>query len=201
MKSTRGLRRLVALIGTACVAIVLLLSTAPPSGAADQTRLELINKGSGLRADVMWGSTATNTGVFLWPDNASASQEFNLLDSGGGWFRLQARHSSQCLMVDWRPAQGNGTPVIQNPYCSTGYPRNEWREIRTGCLPGPLFCVQRTMLQNRATGKCLDAQNGAAAAPRQQAVLQQWDCITDPAAWNWRNQDWSLSSVVPPVVH
>ena len=35
---------------------------------------------------------------------------FALLDSGGGWFRIRAQHSGQCLMLDWRSGSyGNGT--------------------------------------------------------------------------------------------
>jgi hypothetical protein len=33
-----------------------------------------VNSFSGLRADVIWGSANDYQGVFLWPDNTSASQ-------------------------------------------------------------------------------------------------------------------------------
>jgi hypothetical protein len=202
--SVKTARRSVAALGAALVAgILLLVSAGGPANAADQTRMEIVNAASGLRADVMWASTAEHAGVFLWPNNDSGSQEFNLLDSGGGWFRIQARHSGQCLMLDWNVGNRNGTPIIQNPYCGTGYAASEWRIGASACLPtGPgTFCVRRQTLVNRHSGRCLDARNGVAGLPPQQAVLQQWDCISSGTEWNWRNQDWRVQSVVPPVLH
>ena len=200
MKTFMKVRRVRAAIGAGFVAFLLLVMASAPAGAADQTQMEIVNKASGLRADVMWASGAEHAGVFLWPDNSSASQEFNLLDSGGGWFRIQARHSGQCLMLDWNVGNTNGTPIIQNPYCGTGYAASEWRVGFSACLPGGPFCVRRTTVVNRLTGRCLDARNGSASVPPQQAVLQQWDCIRTGTEWNWRNQDWEVQSIHPPVI-
>ena len=103
-------------------------SVATPAQAADQFRVEITNMRSGLKADVIWASQAEHQGVFLWPNNSSASQEFDLLDSGGGYFRIRARHSGQCLMLVWSTGSyTNGTPVIQHPYCAGGYASAEWR--------------------------------------------------------------------------
>ncbi|MGA8211796.1 MAG: RICIN domain-containing protein [Nocardioidaceae bacterium] len=201
MRSFQGVGRRLAVIGAAAVSLLLLVSGSGPAAAADQTRMEILNKSSGLRADVMWASTAEHAGVFLWPDNNSASQEFNLLDAGGGWFRIQARHSRQCLMLDWNAGNRNGTPIIQNPFCGTGYHASQWRVGFSSCLPGGPFCFRRTTLVNRLTGRCLDSRNGSASVPPQRAVLQQWDCIRTGTEWNWRNQDWDVRSVVPPVLH
>ena len=90
------------LLAAVAAAVALgLPSPAQAAGSASGT-YELRNSASGLRADVMWASTASMTGAFLWPDNSSLSQEFNLVDGGNGFFRIQARHSGQCLMLDWR---------------------------------------------------------------------------------------------------
>ena len=86
---------------------------------ADTFDVRITNLRSGLHADVMWASTAQYQGVFLWPTNGSASQKFDLLDSGGGYFRIRARHSGQCLMLDWRQGNYNGTKIIQYPACGT----------------------------------------------------------------------------------
>jgi len=153
---------------------------------------------------VMWASTAEYQGVFLWPDNDSYSQEFERLDSGGGYFRLKARHSGQCLMLDWRDGYYDGTPVIQYPYCEAGYAGSEWREDWVYTSRGPNGYPQSvSVLVNRATGKCLDADNPAGEYPPMESVLQQWDCITTAEDWNADNQDWSLrlADPGPTVLH
>ncbi|MFE6872066.1 RICIN domain-containing protein [Kitasatospora sp. NPDC057692] len=161
-----------------------------PAQAAEPTRYEIVNVRTGLRADVMWASTAAYTGVFLWPNNASASQEFELLDSGNGYFRIKARHSGQCLMLDWRSGTySNGTGILQYPYCDAGYAPAEWT---TAWVGHTCMCFPTTMiLKNRATGRCLDSEAGS-GTPGQQARLQQWDCITTDEAWNTANQSWNL---------
>ncbi len=185
-----------ALVGVAAGLFISALAAAP-AGAADQYRYEIVNHSSGLRADIIWASTSAYQGVFLWPDNASASQEFDLLDSGGGYFRLRARHSGQCLMIDWRAGYyANGTKVIQYPYCGMGYAPAEWsRRWLSGTTCSGNICttgVNHMVLVNRQTGRCLDADNGAGGRPPAQAVLQQWDCVTSTRAWNIANQSWDI---------
>ena len=105
-----------AVVATAIVAAAVLAAPTPAADAANRYRVEITNLRSGLKADVMWASKQPFQGVFLWPNNTSASQEFDLLDSGDGYFRIRARHSGQCLMLDWRGGTyANGTPVIQYP--------------------------------------------------------------------------------------
>jgi hypothetical protein len=166
--------------------------------SADVTRVEITNEYSGLKVDVVWGSTNPYQRVFLWPDNASSSQEFNLLDSGGGYFRIQARHDGQCLMLDWRSGSYvNGTPVIQYPYCTAGYAPAEWtRRTISGMRCSDHICttgIDRMVLVNRQTGRCLDTANGAGGRPPAQSMLQQWDCVTSTSAWNTGNQAWFIA--------
>jgi len=188
-----------ALLATALISAALLAPVA--AHAADQNRVEITNLRSGLKADVMWASTAAYQGVFLWPNNTSASQEFDLLDSGGGYFRIRARHSGQCLMLDWRGGTyTNGTRVIQYPYCNAGYSPAEWRRGWVSSAPncsGDTCTSTGTsypVLINRRTGRCLDADNANGGAPRAQAVLQQWDCIRTADDWNAGNQLWRIGN-------
>lgn len=175
-------------------------------------RYELVNTASTLRADVMWASTAPTAGVFLWPDNSSGSQEFRMLSSRDGFVRLQAVHSGQCLMLDWRGGRYvNGTPIVQHPDCSLGYAPGEWKLStvpQAPCTQGPpYYCGFRdtkTVLVNRATGRCLDAANSAGGRPPARAVLQQWDCVRRDDAWNIGNQAWTfvdLDAPPPPPIH
>ena len=84
-------------------------------------RVELVNVSTGRRADVMWASVETGQNVFLWRNNRSASQEFDLINmgllpdnSGRYYFQIRARHSGKCLMVDrTQPDVGNGRRIAQ----------------------------------------------------------------------------------------
>jgi hypothetical protein len=203
-RSTRSARTpLTRRIGAAAlVAAGFVVAIGPlPATAYDHQIVEIQNKGNrSLRADVIWAGTAPFTGLFLWTDNSSASQEFELLSSPDPtYFRIKARHSGQCLMLDWRSGSwNNGTPVIQYPFCDAGYAAAEWSisyvQVDNGYGFGPSYQI----LKNRATGRCLDAGNAAGGVPAQQAALQQWDCITNGNQWNSWNQMWGLIDPTHP---
>ena len=186
---------------TAVAITVAAFTLAAPAAQADTLDTRITNLRSGFHADVIWASTAAYQGVFLWGTNGSASQKFDLLDSGGGYFRIRARHSGQCLMLDWRQGTySNGTKVLQYPYCSAGYSPAEWRR---GWASYPPQCsgnvcsstgTQYPVLINRFSGRCLDSQNGSSAPPPAQAVLQQWDCIRWASDWNAGNQLWRIGN-------
>jgi hypothetical protein len=172
------------------------LSLTAAAAQADIYGKRITNIHSGLHADVMSASQNPFTGVFLWPTNSSLSQKFDLLDSGGGYFRIRAEHSGQCLMLDWRWGYHNGTQIIQYPYCNAGYYPAEWRVGWVGdrqCSGGACSSdnVSVPVLVNRATGRCLDAAN-TSGNPTQQAPLQQWDCIGDNTDWNAGNQEFMI---------
>jgi hypothetical protein len=158
----------------------------------------------------MWASTARYQGVFLWRNNTSASQEFDLLKSRGGGesFRIRARHSGQCLMLDWRGGSyRNGTPVIQFPNCTDGADSAAGRgsdEWRVGFVSDKTRCDGETcasnsgihpVLVNRWTNKCLDAANPPGGRPPERAVLQQWTCIHTADDSNAANQMFSIRNV------
>ena len=198
LRTTRR-RRLWASALAALTTTIGLVGQAPYATAADRTRVEITNSSTGLKADVIWASTAAYQGVFLWPNNTSASQEFDLLDSGGGYFRIRARHSGQCLMLDWRGGSYvNGTRVMQYPSCNAGYAPAEW-QVRwlSGTRCDGNICttgVNKMLLVNRQTGRCLDAANASGHRPPAQSVLAQWDCVTSTTAWNADNQSWSIGA-------
>jgi hypothetical protein len=175
----------------------MMLTPASAAPVADKYRLELTNLGSGLKVDVMWASKDRYAGVFLWRNNNSASQEFDLLYNPDGYhFRIRARHSGQCLMPDWRPGPyTNGTRIVQSAgACKPGYTPGEWRrgEVSARIVCDGVSCQSTgatyTVLVNRRTRKCLDADNPAGGKPRAQAILQQWTCIRTSDDWNAGNQ-------------
>lgn len=93
----------------------------------------------------------------------------------------------------------NGTPVVQHGRCQLA--SAEWR-VRTvgdanrcdGDVCSSTSAVYPT-LQNRYTGKCLDAANSRGGRPTARAVLQQWTCIRTADDWNAGNQLFSIRNV------
>jgi hypothetical protein len=206
MLAGRFMKRLALTVAAvACAALAV-----PATGAASQVPgfdpnkpVEITNLRSGLKADVMWASQDAFQRVFLWRNNASASQEFDMLPSGGGYYRIRARHSGQCLMLDSRSGStGNGTPVIQRPACDAGYAPAEWRVGTVGNAQpcwienGQEICSTDSavspILINRHSGRCLDAANPSGGRPGEQAVLQQWTCIRTADDFTAGNQLFSV---------
>ncbi|MYV54978.1 RICIN domain-containing protein [Streptomyces sp. SID3212] len=178
---------MITLAGLVAIPSAAARETAP---AADPPFVEIVNQWTGLHADVMWASTATGTGAFLWPDNTSWSQEFERLDSGNGFFRLRARHSGQCLVVPGG-SPANGLPIVQEPYCEANGRSNEWytQEIRPPQEPCMCFPISYMIIRSRLSGRCMEV-NSPSGQPGQQSVLQVWNCITSGTEWNRANQVW-----------
>jgi hypothetical protein len=206
---TKGGRSALARVLAVMAALALALVWTPAASEASQTPafndrkpVEIVNS-TGLRADVMWASQETNQGLLLWPNNQSLSQEFNLIrvprvsGDGGQWYVLQARHSGQCLTLDQNvPTWGNGTRVVQNPYCGTDWTANQWRLRTVGldCGPGCTTSAIGNTVVNRYTGRCLDAA-APSGRPAAEATIQQWDCVRDLGAWNVANQRFDFRNV------
>jgi hypothetical protein len=103
-------------------------------------------------------------------------------------------------MLDFR-GEGdytNGDKIIQYPGgCGgdVGYLPSQWYFgfVLDGCDQRLSDCnlLQRMILVNAKTHKCLDPGNSAGGAPGQEAVLQQWDCISSINDWNAGNQLWT----------
>lgn len=188
----RQIRRTAAAAAATIVATTLFAGAGTALGAVatgpNRYRVEITNVRSGLKADVMWASQTPGQPLFLWPDNTSASQEFDLIATGDGWFNIRARHSGQCV---WPNYAGNGGRVMQDPQCgpstwnTPGF--NDWRAISMG--------AEGVILVNRSSGRCLDADNGAGGAPPAWARLQVWDCIRSAYDWNAGNQLWRINNV------
>jgi hypothetical protein len=182
--------------GTLAVAVASCALFVPGAAYANTNRVELVLAATKLRADVMWASTQDAQNVFLWINNSSASQEFDLINMGSGFFQIRARHSGKCLMLDQNQGKvGNGTRIAQYPCPGLGYKSAQWSfQDMNGNCEADALCADtgRRVIRNRYTGKCLDTDNPSGRRPGQQAVLQLWTCISSPSAWNADNQIWKL---------
>jgi hypothetical protein len=166
------------------------------SAYANTNRVEIVIAATNLRADVMWASAQDGQNVFLWRNNTSASQEFDLINMGGGFFQLRARHSGKCLMLDKTQVNvGNGRRIAQYPCTAASYKSAQWSfQDMNGNCEADALCVDtgRRIIKNRYTGRCLDTDNPSGKSPGQQAVLQLWTCVSSPSAWNAANQIWKI---------
>ena len=198
-------------LGTLAAAVASCALLVPGAAYANTYRVEIVNVASNgkLRADVMGASVQDGQGVFLWPNNSSASQEFDLINMGGGYFQIRARHSGKCLMVDRTQVNvGNGRRIAQYPCTPATYKTAQWtfRDMNGPCsdtagvpapnaVQHPQQCVDtgRRVIRNRwYTTRCLDTANPSGTKPPQRAVLQLWTCISSRKAWNADNQIWKL---------
>jgi hypothetical protein len=188
-------------IGTLAVAVASCVLLASGTAYADTSRVELVDAATHLRADVMWASAQDGQNVFLWPDNTSASQLFDLIYMGSSrsglrFFQIQARHSGKCLMVDrTQPNVGNGRRIAQYPCTPASYQSAQWyvKDMNPPCADNGL-CTDLgwRVIVNRYWGKCLDTANPAGTRPPQQAILQLWTCIPSTNVWNADNQIWQI---------
>jgi hypothetical protein len=207
LRPSRGLATRVTR-GTLVVAVVSCALLTSGATSANFNRVEIVNASNPLfRADVMWASRQDGQGVFLWPNNNSLSQEFDLIDMGlvtyrsgrtARFFQIRARHSAKCLMLDkTQPTVGNGTRIVQYPCPGPSYKSAQWtfKDMSSNCEADAL-CIDsgRRIIMNRypSTPRCLDADNASGKRPGQKAVLQLWTCISSPSAWNADNQIWKI---------
>ncbi|NUT94633.1 MAG: alpha-L-arabinofuranosidase [Saccharothrix sp.] len=135
----------------------------------------LVNRNSGKALDVAGASTADGAAVTQWSRHDGANQQWQFVDSGGGYYRLKSKNSGKALEVDnWSSADGakvqqwtdlNGTnQQFRLADSDGGYVR----------------------LLNRNSGKAVEVSGLSTADGA--AVVQYGD-------WNGANQQWQLVRV------
>jgi hypothetical protein len=170
------LRRLLAVL-----APLLLVATflgAQPAGAATidpNASYVLVNRNSGKALDVY--NMATNDGARItqWTRNDQNQQQWQFVDSGGGYYRIKSRHSGKVLDVhNWSTA--NGGSIVQ--WADQNGTNQQWRlaESSDGYV----------RLISRHSNKALEVQ-GASTADN--ANIVQYD------DWGGSNQQWQLVKV------
>ncbi|MGY0002907.1 endo-1,4-beta-xylanase [Micromonospora sp. I033] len=134
----------------------------------------LVNRNSGKAVDVY--NLATNDGARItqWTRNDGANQQWQFVDSGGGYYRLRSRLSGKVLDVyNWSTA--NGGSIVQ------------WADNNAANQQFSLQSVDGyVQLINRNSGKAVEVQ-GASTADGGNIV--QYD------DWNGTNQQWQLVRV------
>jgi len=110
----------------------------------EQAYYGLIDRGSGRCLDVAGASTASGAAAVQWEFTHANSQQWRFvpLRAGSGYYRIEARHSGQCLTAD---RAGENMPLVQRPF--QGSEQQQWRLVPAG----PLGSFQ---LENKAEARC-----------------------------------------------
>ncbi|WP_433386254.1 endo-1,4-beta-xylanase [Micromonospora sp. KLBMP9576] len=148
--------------------------TTPPPGFPVDTSAwyVLLNRNSGKALDVY--NLATNDGARItqWARNNGNQQQWQFVDSGGGYYRLKSRHSGKVLDV-YNFSTSDAAAIVQ---WSDGNGTNQ--QFRLAESAGGYVRVI-----NRNSGKAVEVQGGSTADGAN--VVQYTD-------WGGNNQQWQL---------
>ncbi|WP_210521357.1 RICIN domain-containing protein [Hymenobacter terricola] len=91
----------------------------------------LIDRGSGRCLDVASASTTSGAPAVQWEFTHAASQQWRFVPirQGSEYYRIEARHSSQCLTAD---KAGENMALVQRPF--QGGEQQQWRLVPAGPL-------------------------------------------------------------------
>jgi len=161
----------------ATLLVSLIVTTQPANAATVDTNAwyVLINRNSGKALDVY--NLATNDGARItqWTRNDQYQQQWQFVDSGGGYYRIKSRHSGKVLDVyNWSTA--NGASIVQ--WTDHNGANQQWR-----LADSPDGYVR---FISRHSGKALEVQGGST---ENNANIVQYD------DWGGANQQWQLIRV------
>ncbi len=163
---------------TALLASLLIaLQTQPANAATVDTNAwyVLVNRNSGKALDVYNLSTADGGRITQWTRNNQNQQQWQFVDSGGGYYRVKSRHSGKVLDVyNWSTA--NGGAIVQ--WSDTNGANQQWR-----LADSPDGYVR---LISRHSGKALEVQGTSTADG---GNIVQYD------DWGGTNQQWQFVRV------
>jgi lysophospholipase L1-like esterase len=132
----------------AAAAAVVTLFVLIPSGASaapDTAAWYVIeSRSSGLVFQIEGGATSAGAQLVQANRTDAHSQQFRFVDSGGGYYRLQARHSGMVVDV-WERNTANGATIAQ--YMDQNSTNQQWQVQESGGY---------ATFVNRFTGKALD---------------------------------------------
>ncbi|MHA4816876.1 non-reducing end alpha-L-arabinofuranosidase family hydrolase [Streptomyces aculeolatus] len=170
------LRRLLAVL-----APLLLVATflgAQPAGAATvdtNAWYVLVNRNSGKALDVYNLATEDGARITQWARNDQNQQQWQFVDSGGGYYRIKSRHSGKVLDVH-NFSTANGGSIVQ--WADLNGTNQQWRLADSP--DGHVRFIARH------SNKALEVQGGSTA---DNANIVQYD------DWGGANQQWQLVKV------
>jgi endoglucanase len=161
------------------VAVAATVTTIPVAGEAEAATIDpaasyvVVSRHSGKAIDVNGGSTSDGAAIIQWTRTDSTNQQWQLVDSGGGYYQLRARHSGKVVDVS---SAADGADVVQRT--SSSATSQQFRVVDTDS--GYVKFI------NRSSGKALDLWGWSTADG---ARISQY---TDSGG---ANQQWQLIKV------
>jgi poly(3-hydroxybutyrate) depolymerase len=122
----------------------------PPPTVEIGVNYHLVVAHSGKAADINGGSTSAGATLIQWSVNSGLNQQFDFLDSGGGYYRIRARHSGLVLQV---ASSASGADITQQPDGNSA--SQQWRVVDQG--NGAVSFV------NRQSGLAMDVWQASTA--------------------------------------
>ncbi|MEU1006133.1 non-reducing end alpha-L-arabinofuranosidase family hydrolase [Streptomyces tibetensis] len=135
----------------------------------------LVNRNSGKALDVYNMATGDGARITQWSRNDQNQQQWQFVDSGGGYYRIKSRHSGKVLDVHNR-STANGGSIVQ--WADSNSTNQQWRLADSS--DGYVRLIARH------SDKALEVQ-GASTADNANVV--QYD------DWGGTNQQWQLVKV------
>ncbi|MFF5109519.1 family 43 glycosylhydrolase [Streptosporangium sp. NPDC000509] len=172
------LRMLLAAITSIMLTGALLTLASPAATAATvdtNAWYVLVNRTSGKALDVYNLSTADGGRITQWTRNNNNNQQWQFVDSGGGYYRIKSRHSGKVLDVSGF-STANGGAIVQ--WADLNGTNQQWR-----LADSPDGYVR---FVNRNSNKALEVQSASTA---DNANIVQYD------DWGGNNQQWQLVQV------
>jgi beta-xylosidase len=174
----RRLSRMAAVLAAVVLGGVMVVFGAATSSAATvdtNAWYVLVNRNSGKALDVY--NMATNDGARItqWTRGDGANQQWQFVDSGGGYYRLKSRHSGKVLDV-YNRSTADGANIVQ---WTDGNGTNQ--QFRLADSDGGYV-----RLINRNSNKAVEVQG---------AATNDGGNIVQYADWGGTNQQWQLVRV------
>ncbi|MFI6011140.1 non-reducing end alpha-L-arabinofuranosidase family hydrolase [Streptomyces sp. NPDC051243] len=169
-------RRLLAVLAPLLL-LATFLGAQPASAATVDTNASyvLVNRNSGKALDVYNLATGDGARITQWTRNDQNQQQWQFVDSGGGYYRIKSRHSGKVLDVH-NFSTANGGSIVQ--WADLNGTNQQWRLADSS--DGYVRFI------SRHSNKALEVQ-GASTADN--ANIVQYD------DWGGSNQQWQLVKV------
>ncbi|MEU6929080.1 non-reducing end alpha-L-arabinofuranosidase family hydrolase [Streptomyces sp. NPDC046374] len=170
------LRRLLVVL-TPLLLLATFFSAQPASAATVDTNASyvLVNRNSGKALDVYNLATGDGARITQWARNDQNQQQWQFVDSGGGYYRIKSRHSGKVLDVS-NSSTANGGSIVQ--WADLNGTNQQWRLADSS--DGYVRLIARH------SDKALEVQG---ASTVDNANIVQYD------DWGGANQQWQLVKV------
>ena len=134
----------------------------------------LVNRSSGKAMYVFNLATTDGSRIAQWARNDGSQQQWQFVDSGGGFYRLKSRLSGKVLQVS-SSSTADGAAIVQ------------WSDANAASQQFSIQDIDNYIqLINRNSGKAIEVQG---------ASTTDGGNVVQYADWNGTNQQWQLTKI------